>query len=219
MASAHDLSRAARLGLIGDVHAEDALLERAFALFAARGAEALLCVGDIVDGPGDAERTCALLQQHGVLAVRGNHDRWLGRNTMRDLPDATPINALSSSSRGYLASLPVTRALDTPLGKAMLCHGLGSSDMSGVAPDDAGYALESNLDLQELIDDPDLVLVFNGHTHRAMVRRFGGLTIVNAGTLFREHQPGVAIVDFDALAVTWVSLANGGQAETLLGRL
>jgi hypothetical protein len=35
-----------------------------------------------------------------------------------------------------------------------------------------------------------------------MVRHFGKLTIVNAGTLLREHDPGFVIVDFAANQVT-----------------
>jgi hypothetical protein len=60
--TAADFRHLERIGLIGDVHTEDARLERAIRELVARGAERLLCVGDIVDGPGDLARCCDLLR-------------------------------------------------------------------------------------------------------------------------------------------------------------
>lgn len=72
-----------RIAAIGDIHAEDARLERALAHMAAVEVDAILAVGDIVDGPGDVNRCCEMLQARGVHVVRGNHDRWLANNEMR----------------------------------------------------------------------------------------------------------------------------------------
>lgn len=184
-----------RFGLLGDIHQEDRLLESALTLFEQRGAEAVLAVGDVCDGWGSLERTCARLQQVSAMVVRGNHERWLLAGSMRDLPDALPVNALGASERAYLAALPPTLELDTALGKALLCHGLGDDDMAGVRPDDRGYALEHNTALNEIITAGRHRLVLNGHTHAPMVRRFGELTIVNAGTLHRDFAPCAVLVD------------------------
>ena len=40
-------------------------------------------------------------------------------------------------------------------------------------------------------------LVINGHSHYRMVRQHGSLTIINAGTLRRDHNPCFAAIDFD----------------------
>jgi predicted phosphodiesterase len=66
-----------RFGAIGDVHAEDGLLRAALSHLESAGVDALLCVGDIVDGRGDVDACCTLLAEHGVLSVRGNHERWM----------------------------------------------------------------------------------------------------------------------------------------------
>jgi predicted phosphodiesterase len=71
----------------------------------------------------------------------------------------------------------------------LLCHGVGDNDMIRLQPGDVGYALESNLELTALIDAGVHRLVVGGHTHRVMVRRFGGLTVVNPGTLLRSADP------------------------------
>jgi Icc-related predicted phosphoesterase len=35
-----------------------------------------------------------------------------------------------------------------------------------------------------------------GHTHEEMVRRLGRMTVINPGTLSRDHQSGFVLVDF-----------------------
>lgn len=207
-----------RVGLIGDVHAEDRLLEGVLAELAAAGVETILCTGDIADGPGSVDRACALLAEHHVIAVRGNHDRWVLGDTVRNLPDAVRLSALAPRTIAYLNGLPRTYAFSSELGGVMLCHGLGKSDMSSVSADDTGYALESNFDLQSLIADPDLQIVINGHTHSAMLRHFPGVTVVNAGTIFHRHDPCYVVADFSSGEVTRHGL-SGARETRVLGSL
>lgn len=194
--STHD--RFGRIGLIGDIHAEHQLLERAVDFLAARRVEAIFATGDITDGPGSVDRCCELMEARNVLAVRGNHDRWLLTGAARDLPDATPMDAVSARSRSYLQALPITREFETAEGRALVCHGLGVNDMARVKPEDSGYAIESNDDLQNLMRGGRHRWILNGHSHARMVRHFSGLTIVNAGTLRRGHAPCFLEVDFRA---------------------
>jgi len=208
------------IALIGDVHAEDSLLHAALADAKGRGISLVLCVGDIVDGQGDVDRCCELLREHQVVTVRGNHERWLLNESMRDLPHATTRADVSAETLAYIEALPTVYPFSTRAGRALLCHGLGSNDMASVMPDDFGYSLEVNSDLHTLIADPEVDLVLNGHTHRRMVRHFTGVTIVNAGTLRREHHPGYVTIDFTSGAVSWVDLANSyATTTTALGQL
>src|SRR6186713_1503812 len=96
-----------RVGLIGDLHAEDEALAFVIRELRKLGAETLLQVGDVADGPGDLERTIALMLEHQVLAVRGNHDRWLLGNQFRDLPHAKQLSATAPAVVDYLTALPV----------------------------------------------------------------------------------------------------------------
>lgn len=204
-----------RVGLIGDVHAEDRLLELALTRLRDSGVERILCVGDLTDGPGSIDRVCELLAEHHVITVSGNHDRWVLTDTMRDLPYAIWRNQLSKDTLAFLRNLDRVHEMSSGRGRVCLCHGLGTNDMAGVTPDDYGYALEFNTELQALIADPDLAIVLNGHTHKPMVRHFPGLIIVNAGTIFHEHQPGYVVVDFDRGGVTWYSLEDESVQRTL----
>lgn len=186
-----------RVGLIGDVHCEDEALELALGELARQGVELVLQAGDISDGAGDLERTIALLQQHRVLAVRGNHDRWLLDNQLRDLPFANVLANVTPASVDYLSRLPATRELQSPRGGVLLCHGLGDNDMASVKPHHEGYDIEVNTELQRLIAERRFRFVLNGHTHRSMLRQFGTLSIINAGTLLRDAERCFMIVDFE----------------------
>ena len=208
-----------RIGAIGDIHAEDEALARVLEYLAGRALDRVLAVGDIVDGPGDSGRCCRLLAEAGVDVVRGNHDRWALKDELRSLPGA--LAALDAQQRRFLEALPATREYETVRGPLLLCHGLGADDMCRLTDDDFGYALETNDPLQELLAGEQYRFVVNGHTHRRMVRCFGRLTIINAGTLFRENKPCFAVIDFEAGRVEFFDLAAGAimpAATHSLGR-
>jgi putative phosphoesterase len=196
-----------RFGVLGDVHCEDVALAAALKLFERERVEKVLAVGDLVDGPGDARRTVELLQH--VDVVRGNHERWHLDHTMRGLPDATPPEALDKAHRAWLGALPQVKSYATPHGRLMLCHGLGNDDMSTLKPDDFGYALETNDALQRLLKRGDHRFVVSGHSHQRMVRKLEEVTFINAGTLLREHEPCVVVLDFDALTATFHDWRDG----------
>jgi predicted phosphodiesterase len=203
-----------RLGLIGDVHAEDERLRVALSALAAERVDRILCSGDIVDGPGDVDRTCALLKAHQVVTVRGAHDRWIRDDEMRAVPNAHRMTELAPESIELLKSLPSTLRLDVPLGKLLLCHGIGANDMRRLGPDDSGSAISANDDLLKVLFDPTVAIMVCGHTHVPMVRRFErgsgkpALMIVNAGTLARGDKPGFAVLDTEARRVDFHQIAD-----------
>jgi predicted phosphodiesterase len=180
---------------LGDLHAEDAALGAVLAFIRALSVERVLCVGDIVDGPGDLERCCALLESHDVSAVRGNHERWFRAGTMRTLPDAHQLADVSSTTAAFLSQLPATRSFQTPRGELLLCHGVGEDDMQCLTPDDFGYGLATNTALAGLLGEGRHRWMVGGHTHQRMVRTFEQLTVINAGTLCRDDEPCFVLVN------------------------
>lgn len=186
-----------RVGLIGDLHAEDQALELVIGQLQRLGVDVLLQVGDIADGAGDLARTIALLREHRVLAVRGNHDRWLLGNQLRELPRAHRLADVAPEIVQYLGELPVTREFRSPRGHVLLCHGLGKNDMACVKPDHESYDIAVNAELQQLISERRYRFVLNGHTHRPMLRTFGPLSIVNAGALHPDYERAFTWIDFD----------------------
>jgi predicted phosphodiesterase len=202
-----------KLGLIGDVHTEHALLRQAIDHLRENGCEILACTGDIPDGAGsakDVDQCCKLLQEAQVLTVSGNHDRWLLDDEMRSLAGATPREEVAASTFDYLLALPTTVELSTPLGLALLCHGLGDDDMAQVHSHERGHELESNEALQALVRSAKYRIVLNGHAHRAGVIDIAPLLIVNGGTLRRDRKPCCSIVDFGRGEITYYDLTPGG---------
>jgi predicted phosphodiesterase len=201
-----------RFAILGDIHAEDEALSEMLAFIRTQDVETVLAVGDIADGRGNLVATCRVLVEAGVVAVRGNHERWFLAGEMRGLRDATPDHGADAGTRAFLGSLPATRRIPTSRGELLLCHGTGDDDMATVTPDDFGYALESNGALQKLLGEASVRWMVCGHSHRRMVRRIGSLTIINAGTLHRDHDPCFGIVDFGAApSVTFFERIPGGE--------
>jgi predicted phosphodiesterase len=181
--------------------------------FAALDLDLIACTGDVPDGPHDAREVDAcvkLLRDAAVLTISGNHERWLQAGEMRDLLGATHEDELQAETLAWLAALPQQLELETPLGLALLCHGLGDDDMAEVKPHDHAHALESNEALQALIRAQRFRYVINGHTHWPMVRALGELTVINAGTLLGSHNPCCALLDFAQRTVRYHAVDEHG---------
>ena len=208
-----NIIRLRRIGVLGDIHCEDHRLETALRFFKDQRLDLICSVGDIVDGPGDPNRAIELLIEHDVVCVRGNHERWLLRREMRDLPDANTYFDFKMSAWEFVTKLPSQRRFETVAGTMLLCHGLGEDDMAGVWPFDNALTLHSNYALWRLVKLREYDFVINGHTHRRLTQRFDDLMIVNAGTLFREHDPCCLIVDFEAGVAEYFNLPGEDRVE------
>lgn len=203
--------RLSRCGLLGDIHAEEARLARAIELFRAHALDAILFVGDVVDGEGDADACVRALTDCGALGVRGNHERWLLAGTMRSLPHAHVAASLAPETLEALRALPPTRTFDTPIGDALLCHGVDDDDMERLRPSDDELTIHDNIPFEKLRRRGDVAIMMGGHTHERMVRDFGDIVVINAGTLAREHaDAGCVIVDFDRGRATFHRFDESG---------
>jgi predicted phosphodiesterase len=203
-----------RIGVIGDVHTERALLATALDHLSQLKPDLLLCTGDLPDGPHEASEVdacCKLLAGANVVTVSGNHDRWLQDGEQRELDGATHLDELAPETVAFLAALPPTVELQTPAGRVLLCHGLGSDDMSGVRSYDHGHELDSNEALQQLLRAGKYRYVINGHTHAPMIRRVGELTVINGGTLLSTQRPCCALLDFAQRRAQFFSLGSDLQ--------
>ncbi len=185
-----------KVGVIGDVHAEDKILENIINFLDKMDFDVILCTGDIVDGQGDVNKCVKLLQKANVVTVSGNHDRWIIRSEMRDLNYATDLFTLSSDVYDFVLYLPKIFEMETPSGLLLLCHGIGENDMAQLNPYDEGYAIEANDDLQNLLNEHKYKFVIGGHTHKKMVRKFNDMFFINAGTLKQEKDPCFLTIDF-----------------------
>lgn len=199
-----------RVGLLGDIHTEADRLRATLAHFQREGIEAILCTGDIADGPEEVwglEECCELLSKPDIYSICGNHDRWLLEGAMRDRADAVHRFELESDTIAFLEQLPPTETFDTPIGPLQLCHGIGSDDMALVLPLDSTDSLKQNVALQTLLTGGQHKAIVNGHSHRRMVRTVGDVVLINAGTLHRDHEPGFGVIDFTKAQVEFFSVS------------
>jgi predicted phosphodiesterase len=202
-----------RVGVIGDVHCESDTLGRVLDALETMSVDATLCVGDLVDGPGDADATLGILQARGVQCVAGNHERWFLDGEQRTLENATAT--ISATSRTFVEALPRTRRYATPNGNALLCHGVGDDDEAWLLPDTRGYALQDIPTLRELMLDQEVQFMLGGHTHERMVRAFPGLIVLNAGTIHRKNEQSFMVADFGAMRVGFYSAAEENTGKLL----
>lgn len=201
MTTTRHIGHLERIGLIGDVHAEHQLLAQALDFLGdsqrTNGPlDAILCTGDIADGGGCVDQACALLRQHQVHTVAGNHDRWLLSDQVRHVEDAHRLTDIGSSSRIFLSNLPKMLTFDSPMGRGMLCHGIAHKDLAKVWPGSERMEPERNTALDAIIAEGSYQVLLNGHMHFRCIIHFEGLALLNAGTLKPRHKPGFSIVDF-----------------------
>ncbi len=181
--------------MIGDVHAEHERLQRTLDWLAHQSVDAVTCTGDIADGPGCLIRASAALRDADVLAVAGNHDRWLLQDRVRHVNHAHRLDQTCSTTVDYLSALPGTRELDTVAGKVLLCHGIGTNDLGKAWPGTERSKAIRCEELDHIISRGRYRFVINGHMHFRVIVNFQALTLINAGTITGPH-PGVLIVDF-----------------------
>jgi predicted phosphodiesterase len=197
-----------RLGLIGDVHGEHERLAVALEWLSGQRVDALLCTGDIADGRGCIRQSCSLLRQAGVVAVAGNHDRWLLQDRVRHLADAHRADDLDDDTRAFLVSLQRTRILTTVAGPLLLCHGVGDNDLGKVWPGTSRSQVERSAELDRIIHAGAYRFVINGHLHFRVLVDFERLLLINAGTLKGRHG-GVSVVDLESGSVAAFEVEEG----------
>ena len=190
-----------RIGIIGDVHGQARRLAKALDSLLDQSVDAIVSVGDIVDGPESIDECCDLLIRHHVIAVRGNHERWMFNGQMRSLPDATLITFLRRRSRDFLATLPPVRVLPVVGGIVMLSHGVGEDDMREL-PRRPDKRLVTTLRRCAVIPS-SCVAIISGHSHRRGSTRIAGTTLVEAGTLLPWKGPCYGILDCASNRVTF----------------
>jgi diadenosine tetraphosphatase ApaH/serine/threonine PP2A family protein phosphatase len=112
-----------RLAIFADIHGNRQAFTACLEAARSRGAERLICLGDIIGYGADPEwcvDTMRELVEQGALAVRGNHDDAIGNPSDNMNADAHAAvdwtrTRLSEIQRKFLADLPMTHEEDNRL--------------------------------------------------------------------------------------------------------
>ncbi len=199
-----------RLAVLSDVHANLDALQAVVAEADARGADALVCLGDVV-GYGAEPGACVdLVRERCAVTVRGNHDAAVARDEGLSVlpPDGQTAalaqrGLLTADQLAWLAALPLTATFEG----TTLVH---------ASPDEPGewHRLDSFGAVQAQFAAFDTAVCFVGHSHKpAVVSNQIGVTrvrpghryLVNVGAVGqpRDHDPRAAFGLFDTEATTY----------------
>ena len=152
-----------RLALFADIHANRQAFAACLDAARARGAERLICLGDIIGYGADPEwavDTVMDLVAKGAIAVRGNHDNAIGvpSDSMNAEAQAAidwTRGRLSGEQKEFLAELPMSRQEDNRL----YVHSEASEPTKWRYVRDTADAARSMM-------ATELQITFCGHIHR-----------------------------------------------------
>jgi len=152
-----------RLALFADIHANRQAFAACLDAARARGAERLVCLGDIVGYGADPEwavDTVVELVSEGAIAVRGNHDNAIGAPSDSMNTDAQAAidwtrDRLNGEQKAFLAGLPILREEDNRL----YVHSEASDPAKWRYVRDTSDAARSMM-------ATELQITFCGHIHR-----------------------------------------------------
>ncbi len=185
-----------KVAIISDMHGNCFALDAVLADLARHPADAIVCLGDAVQGGAQPAETVARLRKLGCPVVMGNADAWLltGEETGREETATSKmleirewsLSQLSPADRTFIESFQPT--IEIALGEyKLLCfHG------SPTSFDDLIFPETPEEEFQRYLGEHQPALMTGGHTHLQFVRRLGNTFFFNpgsAGLAYNRHQP------------------------------
>jgi len=159
----------ARYGLIADIHGNREALAAALAALDERGAERIVCLGDIVGYNADPDECVALVRKRCSVSIAGNHELiGLGRLGFKRCSNNAEYalrrtrRTLGKDTAAFLKNLPNSHVLEPGV---VLIHG-GVRDVQQYMANPA--QIEENA--RYLAEDfPGARVCFFGHSHEQKV--------------------------------------------------
>ena len=174
-----------RIAVISDIHGNLAALDAVLADAAARGADAIVNLGDILSGPLQPAATADRLVDLDLPTIRGNHERYLMEREPARLAssDAYAHAELSAAHRAWLAALPTSMWVT---GEVFACHGTPRADDEGLLEtvEPAGAREATDAEVAARAGGTEAAVILCGHTHKARRRHLAdGRLVVNPGSV------------------------------------
>lgn len=158
-----------RVGIVSDIHCNHAGLLAA--LEAMGEIDDLLCLGDSIFESTFSNEVVALLREREAHIIQGNHEEVFFSPAGERARAATGNDA---ALLGFLADQPHRRALTLGGKRLLLVHSTPWEPRGA-------YVYPHHAQLARFAEaDADIVLY--GHTHAQVVRRLGGVLVVNPGS-------------------------------------
>lgn len=179
-----------KIGILSDIHADLQALEAALQLLKQRGAQAIVCAGDLVERGLDGDAVVRLIQKRKIPTVGGNHDRdaifnqmWMRQNMQVDHPEVQK-RLLQPETLKFLRGLPQTLRTTWQGIRILVAHGTPTKKgeyLFSRSP----YARFKALALEARAD-----VIILGHTHEPMLTRVQGVWFLNPGSVYGGEERG-----------------------------
>jgi putative phosphoesterase len=176
------------IACISDIHGNLPALKAGISDAKARGAERIICAGDMTGYGPFPDEVCHFLKKRRVPAILGNYDQKVidvGKRGNSATDGVKPkkleilmwaVEHLSEETRDYLSSLPESLSLRLGGHTLLLVHG------SPRSKDDAIYPSITREGLETKLGDKSPEILVCGHTHIPFVKWVGGILVVNCGS-------------------------------------
>jgi putative phosphoesterase len=176
-----------RIALISDIHGNLTALETALVDIARLGADKIVCLGDVAPEGPQPIAVIHRLRDLSIPVVKGNTDDWLLNPKPKKAKDAAErrkiemglwtMAQMTATERALMEEYAMTLSFDLD-GLSLLCyHGSPRSCEHRIRPITPARQLEKHF------RGHNERLLAGGHTHEAMVRRFGESIILNPGSV------------------------------------
>lgn len=183
-----------RVALISDIHGNALALEAVLKDIQRRGADRIVCLGDVATLGPQPRRTIALVRDHCAELITGNHEAYLLDPTIDDAHlAAAPVRSaidwcreqVTEDDLGFLARFAATHAIDLgPHHRLLAYHGSPRSNTEDI------LATSDPDRVEQALGASDATVFAGGHTHVQMLRQHRGRWVINAGSVgmpFEEY--------------------------------
>ncbi len=188
-----------RTVVFSDVHGNLVALDAFLKALSYEPYDRLVFLGDAAATGPEPHRVLARLRSKDPVCVMGNTDEWLLKPIPRKEPDSeTKIieeidswcaKQLTGSDKDFLRTFKPTARVDIGPGSSILAyHGSPKSNREGVSP------VGTPTQLDAVLLGKEATVMAGGHLHVQMLRRYGGSTLINPGSVGlpaeRDHSTG-----------------------------
>ena len=190
-----------RLGIVSDLHCNAAGLAKALALMG--DVDELLCLGDSIWEYRFSNEVVRLLQQRDARVILGNHEEgFFGPQGAR----ARAREGIDAELADWLAERPHRIELETAGKRLLLVHSTPWEPRGAYIHPGSGELAR--------FAEADADIVFYGHTHQQVVRRFGRVLVINPGSAGDARDPrngrqlSCAVLDLASEEVQLIDFAD-----------
>jgi putative phosphoesterase len=176
------------IGIVSDIHGDLEGLERALKLLREKGAETIICAGDLVDKGTAPDAVVALIKAQNIPCVQGNHDHgaikhqaWVRQFGNLELEEWR-AQLLKDETIAYLEAMPTSLNFTWTGITTLVAHGTPTSRDTYLFP------LAFPKAFKKVADDAKTEIVILGHTHEPMIADVRGTCLIlNPGSVYRQR--------------------------------